>query len=43
MYKNIENIVNKSPDEFINIIEDLEKGTWKYSNFQHLIVWFFNN
>jgi replication factor C subunit 3/5 len=39
MYKNIDKIVNKSPDEFIKIIEDLEKGTWKYSNFQHLIVY----
>ena len=39
MYKNIDNIINKSPEEFIKIIEDLEKGTWKYSNFQHLIVY----
>ena len=35
----INNIINKSPDEFIKIIQNLETGIWKYSNFQHLIVY----
>ena len=39
IYKNIDEIMTKPSNEFINIIEDLEKGTWKYSNFQHLIVY----
>lgn len=39
IYKNINNIIKLPDDKFIKIIEDLEKGTWKYSNFQHLIVY----
>ena len=39
MYRNIDEIINKPPDEFIKTIEELEKGTWKYANFQHLIIY----
>lgn len=39
IYRNIDNLTNKLPDELIQTIEDLEKGTWKFANFQHLIVY----
>jgi len=39
MYRNIDEIINKPPDDFIKTILELEKGTWKYANFQHLIVY----
>jgi len=39
IYNNIDDVMKKPDKEFINIITDLEKGTWKYSNFQHLIVY----
>jgi replication factor C subunit 3/5 len=36
---NVDNLENKSNKEFINILGQIEKGTWRYSNFQHLIVY----
>ena len=39
IYSDIENVIKKPYVEFSKIIEDLERGIWKYSNFQHLIVY----
>lgn len=39
IYNNIEEVVKKSDDEFKKIIDDLERCIWKFSNFQHLIVY----
>jgi len=39
IYNNIQDIINKPHNEFIKIIDDLERCIWKYSNFQHLIVY----
>lgn len=37
--KNIENVENKSNKEFMDNLIQIERGVWKYSNFQHLIVY----
>lgn len=39
IYSNIENIIKLPNDKLFDIINDLEYGTWRYSNFQHLIVY----
>jgi len=39
IYNNAKNIVNKPFDEFKEVINNLERGTWRYANFQHLIVY----
>jgi len=39
IYNNIESILNLPDDKFHKVINDLEYGTWRYSNFQHLIVY----
>jgi len=39
IYKNIDKIYTEPTKNFIKIIDDLERGIWKYSNFQHLIVY----
>jgi replication factor C subunit 3/5 len=39
IYSNVNSIIKMSNDEFKKIIDDLEYGTWRYSNFQHLIVY----
>lgn len=39
IYSNINNIIKLPPNEFAKIIADLEYGTWRYANFQHLIVY----
>ena len=39
IYNNINEIIKKSKEEFHKIVEDLERGICKYSNFQHLIVY----
>ena len=36
---NLSDILNKPNDEFKKIIDDLERCIWKYSNFQHLIIY----
>jgi replication factor C subunit 3/5 len=39
LYNNMENIIKLPDNEFKKIINELENGTWRYSNFQHLIVY----
>ena len=39
IYNNLNQIILKPNDEFKKIIDDLERCIWKYSNFQHLIVY----
>jgi len=39
IYNNINEVIKKPKEEFHKIVEDLERGVWKYSNFQHLIVY----
>jgi replication factor C subunit 3/5 len=39
IYNNLQDILNKPTDEFKKIIDELERCIWKYSNFQHLIVY----
>lgn len=38
-FKNLSKIENMSIDEFKIFITNLQYGTWRYSNFQHLIVY----
>lgn len=39
IYANIDSIIKLPNKEFTQVINDLEYGTWRYSNFQHLIVY----
>jgi len=39
IYNNIDEIIKKPKDEFIKIIDDLDRCIWKYSNFQHIIIY----
>ena len=39
IYKNIDNIMLKSDEEFNKVIYNLETGVFKYANFQHLIIY----
>jgi len=39
IYSNIDSIIKLPTDEFAKVIYDLEYGTWRYANFQHLIVY----
>lgn len=39
IYSNINSIIKMPDDDFKKILDDLEYGTWRYSNFQHLIVY----
>jgi len=39
IYANIESIIKLPHNKFTQVINDLEFGTWRYSNFQHLIVY----
>ena len=39
IYANIESVIQLPNQDFSKIINDLEYGTWRYSNFQHLIVY----
>jgi len=39
IYNNIHNIINKPNNEFKIIVNELERCIWKYSNFQHLIIY----
>jgi replication factor C subunit 3/5 len=39
IYSNIDSIIKLPNIEFNKIINDLEYGIWRYSNFQHLIVY----
>jgi len=39
IYNNLDQILLKPNDEFKKIVDDLERCLWKYSNFQHLVVY----
>jgi replication factor C subunit 3/5 len=39
IYNNIYDIINKPINEFKIIVNELERCIWKYSNFQHLIIY----
>jgi replication factor C subunit 3/5 len=39
IYNNIDSIMKLSITDFKKVINDLHYGTWRYSNFQHLIVY----
>lgn len=39
IYANINSIIKLPNKEFKQVITDLECGTWRYSNFQHLIIY----
>jgi replication factor C subunit 3/5 len=39
IYNNFNEVLNKPDHELIKIIDDLERCVWKYSNFQHLVVY----
>jgi replication factor C subunit 3/5 len=39
IYTNIDSIIKLPNKEFSQVINSLEYGTWRYSNFQHLIVY----
>jgi len=39
IYSNIDKVVLKPKDEMSEIIENLERGVWRYANFQHLVVY----
>ena len=39
MSKSVDEVIKKPFDEFSNTISDIENGVWRYSNFQHIIVY----
>ena len=39
IYNQIDSVMKKPDDEFEKIISNLERGIWKYANFQHLVVY----
>jgi replication factor C subunit 3/5 len=39
IYNNLDEIIKKPKNEFLKIIDDLDKSVNKYSNFQHIIVY----
>jgi replication factor C subunit 3/5 len=39
IYNNLKDVLCKPDDEFKKIIDDLERCIWKFSNFQHIIVY----
>ncbi len=39
IYNNIDNIIKLPQNEFINIIDNLEHGNWKYANLPHLLFY----
>ena len=39
IYANVDSIINLPNDKFKEIIDDLKYGVYKYSNFQHLIIY----
>ena len=39
LYSNMDNIMKLSNAELKRVINELEYGTWRYANFQHLIVY----
>jgi len=39
IYRQIDTVMKKSPEEFEKIILNLERGIWKFANFQHLVIY----
>jgi len=39
IYNNLQDVLNKPTNEFKKIVDDLERCIWKYSNFQHLVIY----
>jgi replication factor C subunit 3/5 len=39
IYSRLDKIVKKPENEFAEIISNLERGIWRYANFQHLVVY----
>ena len=39
IYNNLDQLINKPYKEYIEIINELDRCVWKYSNFQHLIIY----
>jgi replication factor C subunit 3/5 len=39
IYANIDSVIKLPIDEFQKVITDLDYGTWRYANFQHLVVY----
>ncbi len=39
IYQDLDKLKNMDKKSFGNLIKNLDKGTWRYSNFQHLIVY----
>ena len=39
IYRQIDTVMKKSPEEFEKIISNLERGIWKFANFQHLVIY----
>ena len=39
IYSNMDSIMKKPIEEFGNIIHNMERGLWKFANFQHLVVY----
>ena len=39
IYSNIDKIILKPKEEMYDIIANLERGVWRYANFQHLVVY----
>ena len=39
IYSRLDKIVKKPQNEFAEIISNLERGIWRYANFQHLVVY----
>lgn len=39
IYKNIDTIIKKPQNELLDIIDNMEYGSWKYANFPHLLLY----
>ena len=39
IYNNLDEILKKPDEEFKKVVDNLERAVWKYSNFQHLVIY----
>lgn len=39
IYKNIDNVVKLPDNEFMDVIDNIEHGSWKYANLPHLLIY----
>ena len=39
IYQDVEKLKNMDNESFMNLMDSLDRSTWRYSNFQHLIVY----